>query len=158
MSIQSLSSASASQLPYGIPSVYDSYLCKAPTNDLPLLNQNGPDEYTARMRTLQRSVDYFSERGQMRAVEVLQYEMARVHMQQDQWERAARVLRPMWQALTWRRAGWFVLLKEVDQALLECASRIRDLETVIAVQWELMGKCKYVSILLGPNSPDFFQP
>ena len=94
----------------------------------------------------------------MRAVEVLQYEMARVHMQQDQWERAARVLRPMWQALTWRRTGWFALLNRVDQALRDCVSRIRDLETVIAVQWELMGNCKYISILSGSNSSDSLQP
>lgn len=124
-----------------IPSIYDTYLCKDPANDVPILNRNGPDEYTAKMRTLQRSADYFAERDQVRTVERLQLQMARVHMEQRQWERAARVLTPLWQTLSWRRSGWWHLLEEVDWALRDCATRVRDLETLIAVDWELLNKC-----------------
>ena len=123
-------------------SIYDSYLCREPADDVPLLIHNGPDEYTAQMRTLQRSADYYTERDQVRAVERLQWEMVKVHMQHEEWERAARVLRPLWQTLSWRKAGWWKLLDEVDWALRDCASRLRDLETLIAVDWELLSRCE----------------
>ena len=122
-------------------SIYDTYLCREPANDAPLLIHNGPDEYTACMRTLQRSADYFAERDHTRAVERLQFEMARIHMQNKQWERAARLLVPLWQTLSWRRAGWWLLLKEIDLALRECTRRVRDVETLIAVEWELLCTC-----------------
>ncbi len=110
---------------------------------MPLLIRNGPDEYTASMRTLQRSADYFADRDQVRSVERLQLEMARVHMKNEQWEKAARVLTPLWQTLSWRKAGWWQMLEEVDWALRDCATRIRNLETLIAVNWELLNTCEH---------------
>ena len=158
MSMHSSTSGSMPQPSSSLPSIYDTYLCKEPTNDLSILNQNGPDEYTARMRSLQRSVKYFTERSQVRAVEALQFEMAKVHMQHDQWERAARVLMPLWQTLSWKRSGWFRLVSELDWALRDCASKTKDLETLIAVELELMDKCKWASITHGHTLPDLSQP
>ncbi len=125
-----------------IPSIYDTYLCREPANYVPMLIRNGPDEYTALLRTLQRSADYFAEKDHTRAVERLQLEIARVHMQNKRWDRAARVLVSLSQTLSWRRAGWWVLLEEMDWALRDCARRIGDLQTLIAVEWELMCSCK----------------
>lgn len=121
-----------------IPSIYDTYLCREPANDISVLIRNGPDEYTALLRTLQRSADYFAEKDHSRAVERLQLEIARVHMQNKRWDRAARVLVSLSQTLSWRRAGWWVLLEEMDWALRDCARRIGDLQTLIVVEWELM--------------------
>lgn len=126
-----------------MPSIYDTYLCREPANDVPMLIRNGPDEYTALLRTLQRSADYFAEKDYTRAVERLQLEIARVHMQNKRWDRAARVLVSLSQMLSWRRAGWWGLLEEIDWALRDCARRIGDLETLIAVEWELM--CSYLT-------------
>lgn len=125
-----------------VPSIYDTYLCREPANDVPMLIRNGPDEYTAQLRTLQRSADYFAEKDHTRTVERLQLEIARVHMQNKRWDRAARVLVSLSQTLSWRRAGWWVLLEDIDWALRDCARRIGDLETLIAVEWELMCSCK----------------
>ena len=125
-----------------IPSVYDTYLCREPANDVSMLIRNGPDEYTSLLRTLQRSADYFADKDHTRVVERLQLEIARVHMQNKRWDRAARVLVSLSQTLSWRRAGWWVLLEEIDWALRDCARRIGDLETLIAVEWELMCNCK----------------
>ena len=135
---QDFPSSSASNM----PSVYDTYLCREPADDVPMLIRNGPDEYTASLRTLQRSADYFAERDRVRAVERLQLEMARLHVQFNQWERAARVLVPLWQTLSWRRAGWWNLLEEVDWLLRECARSVQDAETLISVEWELRNECK----------------
>lgn len=137
---QDLPSFSASNM----PSVYDTYLCREPADDLPMLIRNGPDEYTASLRTLQRSADYFAERDHVRAVERLQLEMARLHVQFNQWERAARVLVPLWQTLSWRRAGWWNLLEEVDWLLRKCARCVQDAETLISVEWELRNECKII--------------
>ena len=126
-----------------LPSIYETYLCTEPAGNVPLLIRNGPDEYTAAMRTLQRSADHFAEQNHIRAVERLQWEMAKVHMQNEQWERAARVLTPLWQTLSWRKAGWWNMLQEIDWALRNCASRIRDLETLIATEWELFDSCEH---------------
>ena len=136
-----------------MPSIYDTYLCREPANEVSMLIRNGPDEYTALLRTLQRSADYFAEKDHTRAVERLQLEIARVHMQNERWDRAARVLISLSQTLSWRRAGWWVLLEEVDWALRDCARRIGDLHTLIMVEWELMCSCKFTSPFL--NLLDF---
>ena len=141
-----------------LPSIYDTYLCTEPAGGVPLLIRNGPDDYTASMRTLQRSADYFAERDQFRAVERLQWEMAKVHMQHEQWERAARVLTPLWQTFSWRKAGWWQLLEKLDWALHECASRIRDLETLIAVDWELFSNCEHDLTSKCQSHLTFFSP
>ena len=135
---QDFPSSSASNM----PSVYDTYLCREPADDVSMLIRNGPDEYTASLRTLQRSADYFAERDRVRAVERLQLEMARLHVQFNQWERAARVLVPLWQTLSWRRAGWWNLLEEVDWLLRKCALYVQDAETLISVEWELCNERK----------------
>ena len=122
-------------------SIFDSFICTEPAGDVPLLMQNGPDEYTRLLRTLQRSADYFSDRDHARIVERIQYEQALLHMQYQNWKHAMRVLLPLWQNLTWRRAGWWLLLLEVDKALQECARRVKDADTLITVQWELLNSC-----------------
>ena len=132
-----------------ISTIYDTYLCREPANDVPMLIRNGPDEYTALLRTLQRSADYYAEKNHTRAVERLQLEIGRVHMHNKRWDRAARVLISLSQTLSWRRAGWWVLLEEVDWALRDCARRIGDLPTLISVEWELMCSCKHKPALLG---------
>lgn len=130
-----------------MPSIYDTYLCREPADDVTMLIRNGPDEYTASLRTLQRSADYFAERDHIRAVERLQLEMARLHVRFNQWDRATRVLVPLWQTLSWRRAGWWKLLEEVDWLLRECARSVQDAETLISVEWELRNECKIESTL-----------
>ena len=139
-----------------IPSIYDTYLCREPANDVPMLIRNGPDEYTALLRTLQRSADYYAEKDHTRAVERLQLEIARVHMDNKRWDRAARVLISLSQTLSWRRAGWWLLLAELDWALRDCARRIGDLPTLIAVEWELMCSCKYDTLFSGLLDFTFF--
>lgn len=126
-----------------LPSIYETFLCRDPAGDLPFLINNGPDQYTALLRTLQRSADHYVELDHIYAVERVQLEMARLHMQYQQWQRAMRTLVPLWQNLSWRRAGWWSLLEEVDRALKECACKVRDAEALVAVEWELMSPCAY---------------
>ena len=124
-----------------LPSIFDTFLCKDPTGDLPFLTNNGPDQYTAMLRTLQRSADYYSDMDQMRIVERIQFETAQLHMKHEQWQRAIRILIPLWQDLSWRRDGWWSLLEAVDWALKESAKKVSAMETLAAVEWELMNRC-----------------
>ena len=125
-----------------LPSIYDTFICTEPIGGAPLLVRNGPDEYTALLRTLQRSADHFSEKDQTRVVERIQFEQARLHMQHQKWKHAMRILVPLWQTLSWRKSGWWLLLKEIDLALQECARRVEDADTLVAVQWELLNRCE----------------
>lgn len=124
-----------------MPSIYDTYLCRDPAGDVPLLIRNGPDEYSALLRTLQRSADHYSGKDQTRTVERLQFEMVKLHMENQQWQRAMRLLVPLWQTLSWRQSGWWNLLEELDRALKTCALAVRDAETIVAVEWELLNRC-----------------
>ena len=123
------------------PSIYSTYVCREPVGDVGLLVNNGPDEYTSLLRTLQRSADHWAEKDHMRTVERLQLEIARLHMQNKQWQRAMRTLVPLWQTLTWRQTGWWSMLEEVDWALKGCAKKVQDAEALLAVEWELMNRC-----------------
>lgn len=129
------------EAPSSAPRIYSTYICREPVGDIGLLINNGPDEYTSLLRTLQRSADHWAEKNHTRTVERLQLEIARLHIQNKQWQRALRTLVPLWQTLTWRQAGWINMLKEVDWTLKECAKVVGDAETLLAVEWELMNRC-----------------
>lgn len=126
-----------------IPSIYDSYLCKELSSRSPLPEIESEGSYETCLRTLQSSAGYFLKQDRIRAVERLQFETARVYMQEEQWSNALRVLRPLWQTLSWRQAGWWHLVEEVDWALRECARMVGDSGTLISVEWELLSKCRY---------------
>ena len=122
-------------------SIFDSYICNEPAGDVPLLMRNGPDEYTGLLRTLQRSAEYFSEKDETRVVERIHLEQALLHMQHKNWKHALRILLPLWPSLSWRKSGWWLLLKEVDRALDICARHVGDADVLISVQWELLNSC-----------------
>ncbi len=117
-----------------MPSLYGTYLCQEPPNQF-LSPAND------RLEILRRSVEYFSKREQLRAVERLQYEIAQVHMDNKQWDDAIQILIPLWHTLSWRREGWWNMLEMVDLALRECARLMGDGETLVAVEWELLSSC-----------------
>lgn len=126
-----------------IPSIYDTYLCKELSSRSPLPEKEPEENYETCLRTLQSSAGYFLKQDRIRAVERLQFETARVYMQEKQWGNALRVMRPLWQTLSWRQAGWWNLVEEVDWALRECARMVGDSDTLIAVEWELLSKCRW---------------
>jgi hypothetical protein len=124
-----------------LPSIYDTYLCHELPDLSPLSESKSIDIYDKRLRILQSSAGYFARQDRFRDVERLQLETARVYMQKEEWVNALRVLKPLWQTLSWRQGGWWRLVEEVDLALRECARKIGDGETLIAVEWELLSNC-----------------
>ena len=126
-----------------IPSIYDVYLYKELSRRQPSAELAIEDDYETRLKILQSSAGEFLKQGRNRAVEKLQLETARFYMQEKEWANAIRIIRPLWQTLSWRRAGWWQLVEEVAWLLRECTRMVGDNETLIAVEWELLSKCRW---------------
>lgn len=141
--VQSFVTRNSSPSASTVPSIYDTYLCKELSAKSPGLETELDGSYETCLRTLQSSAGYFLKQDRIRAVERLQFETARVYMQEKQWGNALRVMRPLWQTLSWRQAGWWHLVGEVNWALRECARMVGDSDTLIAVEWELLSKCRW---------------
>lgn len=140
---QGLAAGSPSTSLPRLPAIYDTYLCKELLSRWTTPPESeSADSYEAQLRILQSSSGYFLELDRMRAVERLQLATGKVFIQQKQWGNALRVMRPLWESLSWRRAGWWHLVEEVDWALRECARMACDRETLIAVEWELLSKSR----------------
>lgn len=125
-----------------IPSIYDTYLCEEALNRYPILRAGLLENYAIRLKILHSSASYFFNQNHLRAYERLQLEIAREHLHNAEWSNAIKVLRPLWQNLSWREAGWWRLVEEVDWTLRECAQKLGDTEILVAAEWELLSDCK----------------
>lgn len=126
-----------------LPSIYNTFLCKdllsrASTSEEDLLGLPGP-----RLEKLKLSAESYSKQSRLRAVERLQLETARIYMEEKEWRNAIRILIPLWQTISWRQAGWWHLVEDIDWALNQCARNVGDAETLLAVEWELMNNCMW---------------
>ncbi len=122
--------------------LYDTYLCPAPYREAPLPGHEGVDHSRMIVDSLERALHEFARRGQKRPVERLRLDIAREHMRAYRWLDAMRVIRPLWQSMTWRREGWWALVEEVCWALRNCAQNAGDGGSIIGVEWELMHECE----------------
>ena len=119
-------------------SILKTYVCTEPFGRPPFAADYGDFDNQEIVSTLEKSVDYFSKQDRPRTVEWLYLEIARISMLHGKWSAASQILLPLWRYLSWRRSGWFFLIEEVDQLLKECAQRTGDVETLVAVEWELL--------------------
>lgn len=123
--------------------VYDHYLVPQPHEELPLPGVSGGFEHWSDIcAKLDAAISDFKTRGQLRKVEQLQLEMARTLLHVKRFDDAIKILRPLWETMTWRREGWWSLASEVLWALHECALRVHDPETYLATEWELCSQGK----------------
>ena len=123
--------------------LYDTYLCPEPHIEYPLPGHTGFDHGELLIDTMRKAAIHFSKRHQTRAVERLEFEIAREYMRSGRWEDAMTILKPLWQELSWRRAGWWKLVEEISWAVRACARHLGDGETLVAVEWELLSNCMY---------------
>ncbi|KAI9804353.1 MAG: hypothetical protein M1833_007160 [Piccolia ochrophora] len=117
---------------------YDTYLCPEPHIEFPLSGSRGTDHSELIIRSLQETIHDFRRNAQGRVVDRLKLELAREEMRKQDWVAASKVLRPLWQNMTWRREGWWNLVEQVCWALRECARQIGDGGSIIGVEWELL--------------------
>ena len=123
--------------------LYDTYLCPEPHIEYALPGQPTFDYAALLISILHQSSNHYSKRQQSRVVERTQLEIAREYMRVGRWDEAMHLLKPVWQKLSWRRAGWWNLVEEMSWAMRACARHVGDGETLVAAEWELMSSCTY---------------
>jgi hypothetical protein len=118
--------------------IYDHYLVPEPHHEFPVSGVGGGFEHWNDISSkMNAAIVEFKARGQQRKVHQLQLEVARTLLHVKRFEDAFKVLRPLWESMTWRKEGWWSLASEVMWALHECALRVQDRESYVATEWEL---------------------
>ncbi|ORY13458.1 Gryzun, putative trafficking through golgi-domain-containing protein [Clohesyomyces aquaticus] len=121
--------------------MYDHYLVPEPHLEIPMKGTSGGFEHWKDIvDKLQAAIIEFDTREQSRKVEHLQLELSRTLLHVKRYDDGFKVLRPLWESMSWRAEGWWPLASEVLWALHECALRIQDPETYLATEWELYAR------------------
>lgn len=123
-------------------SICRTYLCTEPFGKPPLETDFGSVNLGRLLETLQMSADYFAKQDKSRTAERLKLEVVKLYMKAGEWKSALRTLLIVWQQLSWRRQGWWELLAEANWALEDCVYGAGDMETLVAVRWELLCSCR----------------
>ena len=122
--------------------LYDTYLAPETHVESSPSEQAGFDHSELILSTMKAALEEFSKRHQTRQVERLSLEIAQEYIHIGSWSEAYNVLQPLWSTLSWRRAGWWGLMETFGWALRECALNLKDSETLLRVDWELLNKGK----------------
>ncbi|KAJ5684782.1 uncharacterized protein N7477_001127 [Penicillium maclennaniae] len=120
--------------------LYDTYLAPETHVEYPASEEPGFDHSELILTTLKSALEEFSKRDQKRQVERLSLEIAEEYIRIGSWSEGYQVLQPLWATLSWRRSGWWVLMERFGWALRECALHLRESETLLRVDWELLNK------------------
>jgi len=95
------------------------------------------------LSSLRSSIALLEQKKLLRSVQELKLELAKELIELQTWDDALRVLRPLWQSMSYRNEGWWDIVEEVGWTLRMLARRTGDRGTVVAVDWELMNSGKY---------------
>ncbi|KAF7860847.1 hypothetical protein EAF04_008365 [Stromatinia cepivora] len=120
---------------------YDTYLCPQPHEENPLPGRKGVDHAKLIIDVLNKAITEFQTRGQHRLVQELLFQCGKEHMRLEAWDDALRILRALWQKMTYRNEGWWVVVEEIAWTLRKAAAKVGDGGTVVAVDWELLHTC-----------------
>lgn len=120
---------------------YDTYLCPQPHEENPLPGRKGVDHANLIIDVLNKAIAEFQTRGQHRLVQELLFQCGKEHMRLEAWDDALRILRALWQKMTYRNEGWWVVVEEIAWTLRKAAAKVGDGGTVVAVDWELLHTC-----------------
>ena len=95
------------------------------------------------LSSLSKAISEFEQKKLGRSVQELKLQLAKEFIKAEAWDDALRVLRPLWQGMSYRNEGWWDIVEDVGWALRAAAARAGDGGTVIAVDWELMNSSEY---------------
>jgi hypothetical protein len=87
-----------------------------------------------------KSIVEFQQKSQPRFVQELQLLSANENMKRGDWDEALKILRPLWQKMSFRKEGWWNGVEEISWALRKAALHAGDGGSVIAVDWEMMNR------------------
>jgi len=94
------------------------------------------------LSSLRSSIALLEQKKLLRSVQELKLELAKELIGLQAWDDALRILRPLWQGMSYRNEGWWDIVEEVCWTLRMVAKRTGDRGTVVAVDWELMNSSK----------------
>jgi hypothetical protein len=117
---------------------YDTFLCSEPHEEYPLPGYKGVNHCSLIINSLSKAIVEFQQKGQFRLVQELQLLAANENMKREAWDEALKILRPLWQKMSFRREGWWNAVEEISWALRKAASQAGDGGSVVAVDWEMM--------------------
>lgn len=132
--------------------LYDTYLSPEPHAEYPQSGNDGFDHSRLILDTLHAALEEFKKQHQIRKVESLSLEIAQEYIRIGSWQQAYDMLRDRWSELTWRSSGWWPLMESFGWALRECAFQVKDCDTVLRVDWELLNKGTPVQILVSSQN------
>ncbi|KAK3725138.1 hypothetical protein LTR37_000649 [Vermiconidia calcicola] len=118
---------------------YDSYLVPAPHQEFALSKgaSNG-GHVGATMKLSRKAVEHFQERGQTRASELVQLELAQDLVDVGRHENAMQILTPILQRTSWRDEDWHDIFTELLLLLRHCAHRLAVPAVTVATTYELL--------------------
>ncbi|RQM06124.1 hypothetical protein DH86_00003368 [Scytalidium sp. 3C] len=112
--------------------VYDTYLCPEPHMENPLPGHEGVDHSQLIIDVLKKAIPEFDRRGQSRLTQEVQLQLGNEALKKGSWNDASRLLRPLWQTMSYRREGWWAAVEEVSWALRSAAAHVGDGSTILA--------------------------
>jgi len=104
-------------------------------------DSSSPSEATSMDSTiasLKEAILQHESEGYLRSAQAAKLQLADEYVRLEAWDEALRVLRPLWQGMSWRREGWWDLTEEVGTLLRKVGAQVGDGGAVVAVDWELM--------------------
>jgi hypothetical protein len=126
---------------------YDTYLCPEPHEESPLPGHQGVDHAALIISSLSNAIVEYEKRKQNRFVQELQLLSANESMKREAWEDALKILRQLWQRMSFRKEGWWNAVEEICWVLRKAAVHAGDASSVLAVDWELMNRCMSLVVL-----------
>lgn len=94
--------------------------------------------------SLRKAILQYESEEYLRSSQAAKLQLADEFIKREAWDEALRVLRPLWQGMSWRREGWWDLTEEVGTLLRKFAAQVGDGGTVVAVDWELMSSSEWI--------------
>jgi hypothetical protein len=117
---------------------YDTYLCPEPHVEATLNHSQVIEE------SLNKAISEFEARGQTRLVQELQIQSAKLSIRAETWDKALEKLKALWQDMTFRQEGYLDVVEDIGWALRTAASHEGDGASIVAVDWELLNRSKFL--------------
>ncbi|KAK3704282.1 hypothetical protein LTR37_013956 [Vermiconidia calcicola] len=119
---------------------YDSYLVPAPHQEFALSKSASNGALVGATTKLGRkAVEHFQERGQTRASELIELELAQDLVDVGRHENAIQILTPILERTSWRDEDWHDIFAELLLLLRHCAHRLAIGAVTVATTYELLG-------------------
>jgi hypothetical protein len=90
------------------------------------------------LASLRNDIAQLEAKKLMRSAQQVKLQLAKELIEQEAWDEALKVLRPLWQGMSYRYEGWWDIVEEIGWTTRMVAERVGDGGTVVAVNWELM--------------------